>query len=146
MFNKQITACLEQKVILLTKIMDLTKQIEIRCMEPDIQLDHFMDDRESFMKRVDKCDVMIRNQIQLLSDEEQAKTNQILSLAVSEADLSEEELKAFQLQQKCNLLFQRAASLNRSAMQAMESQYDEVKKKIKQLRKPKNNDGLFLPH
>ena len=55
MSTDNIIACLDQKVILLTQIWDLTKQIELRCMQDDIQLDDFLEQRGMFIARINKC-------------------------------------------------------------------------------------------
>ena len=144
MFSEEIMTCLEQKELLLTQILNLTKQIEVRCSEPEISLEHFLDQRGSLMQRVDKCNNLIESQVAQMLPEQQNRANLILNLKIDEADCGEQERAAFELAKKCSSLLQRAPDLDKSANDLIKHQYEDVKKKIKQTRKPVKGQSMFL--
>ena len=139
MSNDQIIACLEQKVILLTKILDLTKQIEVRCTQPDIVLDNFLTQRGAYMERIDKCDRLIRSLISQLPDEDDQKRLRQLIDAKEEVQVfSEEEKTIVHLCKECRSLIQHATAIDRCANQSLKKQYDSLKDKINASRKDSN--------
>ncbi len=143
MFSEEIKACLEQKVILLTQILNLTKQIEVRCNEPAVELEHFLDQRGSLMQRVDKCDDLMHSCIAQMPPVQQSRVTSILNQNIEEKDCSEEERSVLLLADQCNTLFQRAAALDQSANDALKKQYEDVKDKLKEIRKADKGQGMF---
>lgn len=143
MFSEEIRICLEQKSILLTQILNLTKQIEVRCNEPEVKLEHFLDQRGGLMQRVDKCNSLIASLLTQMPPEEQARIRSVLNMTIKENECSEEERAALKLVGKCNSLFQRAAALNQSASEAMKQQYEDVKSKIKETNPAGKGQSMF---
>lgn len=143
MFSNEIMVCLEQKEILLTQILNLTKQIEVRCNEPEVELEHFLDQRSLLMQRVDKCNDVIAHQLSELTPAQQSRSKLLLALKIDKQDCSDEERAALELVARCNSLFQRAAVLNKSANDEMQQQYKEVKEKIKQTHKVGKGQNMF---
>jgi hypothetical protein len=141
MFSEAIMTCLEQKVILMTHILDITKQIEVRCSEPEVNLEHLLDQRKNLMQRVNKCDNLIHNLTEQLPAEQQKRVLDLLNRTADNCD--DEEQKALELIQRCNSLFQRAGSLDRSANEAIKRQYDDAKDHLRQLRKDGKGQNLF---
>lgn len=144
MFSQEIILCLEQKEILLTEILNITKQIEVRCDEPEVDLEHFLDQRAAFMARADKCDNLIESLVLQLPEEQQAVARQILNRKRDPKSCSESERKALLLAERCSVLFQRAAAMNWSALESLEKQRDEVKEHMKQVRRPSNAQKMFF--
>ena len=144
--DNQIIACLEQKVILMTKVLDLTKQIQVRSKQPDIDLEDFLNQRASYMKRVQKCSDLISSLTKQLSPEQQKRMMQILNSTVSEEDCDGEELTILTLTQNISALFQRTASLDKSAYEAIKNQYNLVREKLNQLRKEGKTPSMFSTH
>lgn len=143
MFSEEIRICLEQKEILLTQILNLTKQIEVRSNEPEVKLERFLDQRSTLMQRVDKCNELIAIQVAQMTPEQQDRVNLILNLTIDEDDCSDEERSALELVKKSNSLFQRAAALNKSANDALNRQYEEVKDKIKETHLAGKKQNMF---
>ncbi len=143
MFSEEIRICLEQKSILLTQILNLTKQIEVRSNEPEIKLEHFLDQRSGLMQRVDKCNHLIAFQLSQLPEEEQVRVCSVLDLTAKESDCTEEEKAALKLVKKCDSLYRRAAALNQSANNALKRQYETVKGKIKELHSAGKSQSMF---
>jgi len=143
MANDEIVICLEQKVILLTKVLDLTKQIQVRSRQPDIELDDFLDQRASYMKRVHKCNELISSITEQFPLEQQERIERVLNSEVSEKECLEDELLILTLTKKSILLLQRTASIDKSAYEAIREQYNTVRDKLNQLRKEGKTPFMF---
>ncbi len=139
----EIITCLEQKVILLTQILNLTKQIEVRSKEPDIQLDDFLEQRGAYIVRVNKCDSLILNLTEEMPPEQQERLARVLHAEVPEKDCSEEELPLLKLSNDCTSLLQRAAVIDKSARDAIQMQCDDLRGKINQSRKNSNHQTMY---
>lgn len=144
MFNQEIMSCLEQKVILLTHILNLTKQIEVRCSESEVDLENLLEQREGFMQRFGKCDDLIRSLVAQLPVDQQKTAQQILNQTIQNCGADEQ--KALESVRECESLLQRAALIDRAANEALKRQYDDAKQHLKELRKSGNRENLFLDH
>lgn len=140
---KEIVTCLEQKVILLTEILNLTKQIEVRSKELDIEMDNFLDQRGAYIVRVNKCDDLILHLSKELSVEQQNRLQQILHAELSEKECSEEELALLQLSKDCTTLLQKAAVIDKSARDAIQEQCNELRVKINQTRNTDSKQTMY---
>ena len=140
---KEILTCLEQKVILLTEILNLTKQIEVRSKENDIELDNFLDQRGIYIVRVNKCDDLILSLSKSLPLEQQTRLQQILHAEYSEDECSKEELPLLKLSIECTELLQRTAVIDKSARDAIQEQCNELREKINLTRKNGNQQTMY---
>jgi hypothetical protein len=141
--NSEIITCLEQKEVLLKRVMDLTKQIEVRTRQPDIDLEDFLEQRVPYMKRVQKCDQLIASNIKQMEPKQQTRMKQILNYEIPESQCSEEELGILKLAKSCDKLLQRINTLNKSSYDAMKRQYDFVREKLAELRKQGKTPNMF---
>ena len=139
----QILTCLEQKVIILTQILNLTKQIEVRSNEPDIDLDNFLEQRGAYIVRVNKCDHLIHTLSKNLTVEEQKRLEWILLGELSEAECNDEELPLLRLSKDCTSLLERAAIIDQSARDAIQKQCDELRKKVNDSRQNGNQETMY---
>lgn len=62
-----IRVCLEQKVILMTRLLDVTKEIEQQSLQKEVDIASQLRIRHNLMERIDKCDVLIKTTAVLLS-------------------------------------------------------------------------------
>jgi len=143
MANDEIVVCLEQKVILLTKVLDLTKQIQVRSKQSDIELDDFLEQRASYMKRVHKCNDLISSITEQIPPNEQKRFNQVLNSEIPEKECNDDELLVLDLTKKSTQLLQRTAFLDKSAYEAIKAQYNSVRDKLNQLRKEGKTPSMF---
>lgn len=140
---KEVLTCLEQKVILLTKILNLTKQIEVRSKEREIELDNFLDQRGAYIVRVNKCDDLILSLSESLPLEQQKRLQQILRTKLVEEECSKEELPLLKLSLECSELLHRAAVLDQSARDAIQQQCNELREKLNETRKSGNQQTMY---
>lgn len=144
MSTENIIACLDQKVILLTQIWDLTKQIELRCTQDDIQLDDFLERRGVFIERINKCNGLIGRLTAELPPEQRERMTKLLSGKGTEKDCgSEKEKHILKLSREYRFILQKAAALDQSARDKLRKQCDELREKINQGRRTEGHDGIF---
>ncbi|HEX2985432.1 MAG TPA: hypothetical protein VHO71_01295 [Caproiciproducens sp.] len=144
MFKQEIMVCLEQKKILLTHILNITKQIEVRCKEEEVALEHLLEQRKSFMDRVTLCNHMIQNHLCDIPTEQRLRIELILDGKIAEADCDADELPALKLVNENAALFQTAAELDKSANEAIRKQYAETRDKLKELRHTGKGNEVFF--
>lgn len=142
----QIIVCLEQKEILLTKIMDLTKQIEVRCRQEHVVLEDLFEQREMFMKRVDKCDHLIAGQLREQSPEYRTRLQTLLLAKEGAAARSDEERKILRLAESCSYIKQKAMSIDRSANDILRQRCEQMRKEINANFKQTGYTTMFHPN
>lgn len=135
--------CLEQKKLLLENIVDLTRQIEVRCLQPEIDLEDFLEKRGGFMMRVDKCERLITVLAQQLPDGQRERILQILSGDSDGYQLDENEQRLIAIQSDCHRLRKQAEALDQAAHQALKAQYEDVKAHLQEVRGFNTNTMFF---
>lgn len=138
---EEIIACLEQKVVLMTKILDLTKQIEVRCRQPRIALDDFLDRRRTYMGRVDKCNHLISVLLADCSEDGRARLRKLMAGGAVGGE-TEEERKIEGLAAKSRMIAQRATAVDRDANEELRRRYNEVRKELNAVRR-QGVDAMF---
>lgn len=68
-----LLSCMEQKIILLTKTSDLTKQMEVRSKQEDIEMGDLAAQRQVFIDRLKKCESVIASCIDGLPEEQRER-------------------------------------------------------------------------
>ena len=140
MNNEQLRDCLEQKALLLTRILDVTKQIESRCGESEIRLDDLLEQRGAYMDRVDKCDSLIAR----LTDGLPADERQALQNALGHPEqIAETADPALDLIRKCHHLTRQAISLDHSARRLLERRYEDVRESLNASRRESPGHSPF---
>lgn len=140
---QEIATCLEQKKILLTKVMNLTKQIQVRSRQEEIDLEDFLEQRVPYMERAKKCDDLISHMIQQFAPEEQERIVKILKGEIPEEECAEEELAVLRLSAECKKTFERIVFFNDSAYKAIHQQYESTRIRLNQLRKDEKRPSMF---
>lgn len=143
---EQVALCVQQKLALMTNILNLTKQIEVQCSQPDIELGDLLQKRQAYMDRIDKCNALITQLTNELPLDEKEHIKQLLNGKEKEAGCSKEELPILQSAQKYNEYLQLTVGLDKNASQHMQKQCDELKKTINQQRKNQKNTSLYDIH
>jgi hypothetical protein len=139
----EIYTCLEQKKILITEILNITKRIELRTRGTEIELDNLLELRGSFISRVAKCDDFILTLSQSLSDEQQQRLQRILHSELTEEDCSDTELRLLRISKECVSLLQSAGQIDQSARNAIQAQCNELREKINEARKSSNQKEMY---
>lgn len=144
--NEQIILCIQQKLVLMTNILNLSKQIEVRCSQPEIELGNLLKERKVYMDRIDKCNTLLSKLTAELPFEEKERLKQLLGGKAEQAGCSEEELSILQSTQKYNDYLQQAIALDKNASKFMQKQCDELRVTINQQRKAQENTSMYKIH
>lgn len=143
MSNNQIVLCMQQKLILITSILNITKQIEVRCSQPEIELGNLLQKRQLFMGRIDKCNALISKLTDELPPKEKERMQQLLSGKAEETSCNEDELIILQSSQKFKDYLEQSIVLDTNATQSMRKQYDKMKITINKQRKAQGNKSIY---
>lgn len=144
--DEQIVLCIQQKLVLMTNILNLSKQIEVRCSQPEIELGNLLQDRKVYMDRFDKCNVLLSKLTAELPSAEKERMEQLLGGKTEPEDSSEEELSILKSIQKYNDYLQQAIALDKNATKHMQKQRDELRVTINKQRKTQENTTLYNIH
>ena len=143
MLTKDILECLEQKRILMEQILNITKQMEVQAMEESINLGDLLDQRGLLMQRVDKCNLLIQSRLEEQSPQDQERVRAVLAQQIPEENCTSDERHAMLLSSEITRLFDQAAALNRSALDLLHVQYEDVKKNLADSKEPGNQNNMF---
>lgn len=141
--NEQIVLCVQQKLVLMTNILNLSKQIEVRCSQPEIELGNLLQDRKVYMDRIDKCNSLLSKLTSELPSDEKERVEHLLSGKAEPEDCSKEERSILQSVQKYNGYLQQAIALDKDASKFMQKQCDEMRANINKQRKTQENKAMY---
>lgn len=132
MLTGEIITFFEQKTVLLTRILDLTKQIEVRCKQKEIDLDDFLKRRRNYLIRIIKCNSLIDAALSQSDPSERERIERILAAEIGEIRLTEDELNLLHLARRCSELAAKIVCINRNAARYLKSGLDVLKKSVGQ--------------
>lgn len=141
-----LVMCLEQKVILLTNILDLTKQIEVQAAEEDAQLDALITQRQAAMGRIDKCCALIDQLLEELPEAERSTWNTLLGGQAGPAGGNADEETAHQLSVQYRNLLSKVAELDKRANEILRRQHTELQELLNQIRTSKKSGPRSYLH
>lgn len=133
--NDKLIFALEQKKLLLTKIADLTKQIEVRSKQKEIQLENLPAQRQILLDRVEKCNHMADRCIASLSGERQEKMKRILSGQALPEECSPAEAKLRQDSLDCLALLRTILAENTVAVNRIRTERNRIQAHLSSLRR-----------
>ena len=128
--------CMEQKLVLLTKISDVTKQIEVQSRQEEINLGDLADRRQVFIDRLKKCQNMIDAACRQLPPEQQERRKKILSGRFPEEECTPEEARLLKIGAKCGVVLQETLAMDREAHDRLQKECDRLQKLLHSSRRP----------
>lgn len=138
-----IKICLEQKNIFMTNIANLTKQIEVKANQEEIDFEDVLVKRQENMQRIDKCNKMIDENLKELSSIEKEQVVKALRGEV-EGDYKTAILKEISLLSKnYTTLLERAIELDKIARECTINRYNETKQKLSKIRNSNSNQNMY---
>ncbi len=114
-YHEQLLPCVRQQTVLLTRISDITAQIEVRSRQADIQLDDLPEQRQIFIDRLKKCNGLIAKTTAKLPETEQERLHKILRGTFSEENCRAEEQELLQCGIKNSNLLQNILAVDSEA-------------------------------
>lgn len=138
-----IKICLEQKNIFMTNIVNLTKQIEVKAKQEEIDFEDVLVKREENMQRIDKCNKLIDDNLKdLLSNEKEQVINALRGEIGEECQTP--ILKEISLLAKnYSALLERAIELDKMARECTVNRYNETKQKLSEIRSNNAKQNMY---
>lgn len=130
----ELLFALDQKTALLTRVADLTKQIEVRSRQKEIRLEDLPARRQVLLDRVERCNRMIGRCADSLDKEPQGRLRQILGGKLSPRECSGEEAVLLQRSVKCLSLLRSILAENEVAVVRVRSERDRLRNRLNDLR------------
>lgn len=127
----QLSVCMKQKLVLLTKTADITKQLEVQSRQPDINTDGMnvlVDERQVYLDRLEKCCQFVKGTCGKLPEDKIPRVKQILSGKLPEGCCTPAERDLCQCGADCGAALQKAKKTDALARQALENECGRLQK------------------
>ena len=133
MENDTLLTCLRQRVILMTGILDLTKQMEVQSKQNIPQMDDLLRQRQACMDRIDKCNALIQKEAASLQLDGYASLPHLLAGDAEQA-VSDEDFEICSLVQTNRELLHSTITIDANAVQRIQEQKEFMRGKVNNLR------------
>lgn len=133
--KKLLPVYMAQKVILLTRILNLTREIEVRSRQSEIKMDDVIERRQLYLDRLAKCHQMIGKTCAALPAEQCERQKKILAGRLPTEECSPEETHLLQLGAQCGTLLQKTLATDREARERLQCECDRARRRIADIRK-----------
>lgn len=131
--GRYLPECMEQKLILLNNILDLTKQIEVQSRQQMVDIGTLADQRQIYIDRLKKCNAMIGAACREFPPELCERMKGIAAGRRPEAECTEEEQKLYELAQKGNEVLQSTLALDREARNRLTAECSRIQARLREL-------------
>lgn len=142
----KITECLNQKVVLLTKIVNITKQIEVQSKNEDMFLDDLLVERGSCIERFNRCNLLVKQQAELIKLDDSLFFEQLTRSLLGEDTGVQELMVLTELTRECSDLYARSKEINAQAQKNLVEQYENMKNELNEQRRKNGTQGGNLFH
>lgn len=126
--------CMEQRLILLNNILDLTKQIEVQSRQQMVDIGTLADQRQIYLDRLKKCNAMIDAACREFPPELCERMKEIAAGKLPDAECTAEEKKLCELAQKGKEALQSTIVLDREARNRLRAECSHVQSRLRELR------------
>ena len=123
-----LLSCMKQKVILLTKILDITKMMEVQSQQKEVDLGGLPDERQTYIDRLKKCEGIIKKACLSVPEEKQAEVKGVLAGKFPDESCStpeEKELLHYGI--KCSSLLSMTLPLDRECRKNLQKECDRLR-------------------
>lgn len=130
-----LLSCMKQKLILLTKVSNLTKQMEVCSRQTEIKMGDLAGQRQVFLDRLKKCESVIASCNTALPGEQQKRQKKILSgdFPKEECSASENELLGYAV--KCRDLLRYILSMDKEVRERLQNECNRLQELLHNARK-----------
>lgn len=144
--EEKLFFALGQKVSLLNKAADLTKQIEVRSRQERINLGSLPADRQILLDRVEKCNRMIASCAASLPAEPRVRLEQILAGKVPSGECNTGEAEILRDSLKCLSLVRSILAESGLAIRRIRGERNRLQSRLSELRKKEPAPGGSMFH
>ncbi|WBY64338.1 hypothetical protein [Thermocaproicibacter melissae] len=137
--------CMEQRLILLNHILNLTKEIEVQSRQQMVDIGTLVDKRQVYIDRLKKCNAMIDAVCREFPPEQCERMKKIVAGKLPQTECTEEEKKLCELAQKENEVLQKILALDREARSRLEAECNRIQARLRELQEPlpKSNRRIY---
>ncbi len=128
--------CMEQELILLTKISDITKQIEVQSRQDNMNFDGLAESRQIYVDRLKKCRKLIETACRQLPEDQRERRKKIISGRFPKEECTSEEAKLLELGEKSDTVLRETLALDQEARGRLQRECDRLQKMVHTSRKP----------
>ena len=130
-----LLSCMEQKIILLTKTSDLTKQMEVRSKQEDIEMGDLAAQRQVFIDRLKKCESVIGSCMDGLPEGQQKRQKKILSGDFPKGECSAAEAKLLGCGVKCRKILLDTLTMDKQVRERLQKECSRLQELLHTARK-----------
>ncbi len=123
--------CMEQELILLTKILDVTKRIEVQSREKEIRLDGLAESRQVYVDRLKKCRQMLSAACLSLPPAESERRRKIISGRFPKEECTPEEAMLLELGRKCSAVLDETLKTDCEARARLQRECDRLQELVR---------------
>ncbi|MVB09760.1 hypothetical protein CAFE_04250 [Caprobacter fermentans] len=128
---EELLACVDQKEVLLTRIFNLARQIEVVCCEPEHPAPTaLIQQRQVFLERLKKCADRVSFLIGRMPAPDQERVSGVLSGRVSKQECSEQEQLLRDRETRCRSLLRGALASDAESARQMKKERDRLQKLV----------------
>lgn len=127
---------MNQGLVLLTKISDITKQIEVQSRQENMRLDGLAESRQVYIDRLKKCRKLIETACRQLPEEQRERRKKIISGRFPKEECTPEEVTLLELGKKTNALLRETLAVDKEARVRLQRECDRLQKLVHASRKP----------
>ncbi len=126
--------CMRQQTILLTGILDVTKQIEVQSREQRVDLRVLAEERQVYIDRLKKCRAMIDTVLRDLPEDRRERRKKIISGRLPEEECTAEEKEMLALGKKSAAALRDTLALDREARARLTEECSNIQKRLRAAR------------
>lgn len=131
---------MQQKVIFITQVSNLTKQMEVRSKQEEIDLGDLLERRKNLLERITKCDELIAK---TLKEANSATLTEIIGGRLPKEEISQPEQSLYELSSKYYMLLEDVIKDNQNVQNLLQKSYDEAKDNLNKIRAEKKHKNMF---
>ena len=124
----ELRACLDQKEVLLTRIKDFSRRIEVRCGLPDPSPAGLITERQVYLDRLKKCEARVSALLGRLPAGERDRGEQILSGRLPREECSASERDLLESGIRCRSLLREISASDSESLKQIKKERDRLQK------------------
>ena len=132
---QQLLMLWDQRIVLLTAVLNLTKQIEVQSRQEEIQLSDLPEQRQVYVDRLKKCNQMIDACQAKAAGEESARLKLLLSGKEDAQTYTEEERRLACYARESRSLLDSILALDTEARKKIRDDCDRLQNQLRSVRR-----------
>lgn len=139
------SACMEQKIVLLKRIRQLSKEIELHCGEPDRDPSELPGERQIFFDRLKKCEALLSAQIGRQLPEDRERLRKVFAEGGRDSAQGPQELALYESGVTCRTLLRDILAMDSVSIQRMKTERNRLKELLHQKKQSGDGKLSFYP-